>query len=139
MDPATLSVSAIAAAMALKMAEKTGESLSEATLTQVGRLFAVLRARSLGTAQTLEALPARVENPFDIELAQQQLQAAIIADAEVAEAAEGVGSTVENDPLVQKQLKQLAQDPQVINNTQLAETINGLFQGNVINNPTFNY
>lgn len=129
MDPVTLSGSVIIAAMAIKMAEKTGESLSEVTLAQMGRLFALLRDRFPGTAQTLSALPA-ADNPFNYEAAQQQIEDAIAADAEVKQTAEAVDQAVKADPAAQQIIN---------NNAKMAETINGLIQGGTFNSPTFNF
>ncbi|MGB3614740.1 MAG: hypothetical protein WBA10_13185 [Elainellaceae cyanobacterium] len=139
MDPVTLSLSAVAAVMVLKMAEKTGESLSEITLAQVGTLVNLLKSRFPAAATTLEALPAGTENPFDYGAAAKQLEGAIAADAEVAQAAEAVDQAVKADPMAKQQAEKLARSPQVVNNAKLAEEIKAVFQGNVIQSQTNNF
>ena len=135
-DPISLSVEALATLVLTKALEKTGETLGEKTLEQVGKLIKLLRRKSPETASAIEKV---AEQP---QLAEQQpedygqavlvaqVQEAAGADDEIAEAVRALAEAVQAQPATIQNFEKLA------GIVQQGNTIHN--QSNTINNPTFN-
>lgn len=141
MEPIELSVAAIATLALSKFLDKTTEkvadNLGENVVDQGGKLWGLLKRKS---PKAVAALKPAEDKPLDLGQAVLEVEAAVKADPEIAEAVEEVAKTAETNSNIASEVQSLKKaieslGPTFQNSAQLAEKINGVFQGNTITNP----
>jgi hypothetical protein len=116
MEPISLSASAIVTLLLTKALEKTGETIGEKALNQVGRLKSLIQRKSPSTATTIEAVAKQPDlakaNPseYGVETLAKRLKSLADDDLEISEAMKSVADTIHAQPQsVQQSLVNIAE------------------------------
>lgn len=144
MEPITAGAITLATILSTKALEKTGEKFGETLFNKIGKFLESLKKHSPETVTAIEKAP---EQPLDYGQVVVEVETAAKAVPEIHQAMQELAAAAkaESNPKLSESIEKLAnslksqaQSPSVINNQKLADEIKNVFQGNVINNPTFN-
>lgn len=139
-DPLTAAVT-VATLVLTEAVKVPGKKLGEVSLAKAGTLMTLIKSKLAGKALAIAPSP---DQSVDIGQAFLEVSETAQKHPDVAQAVQELAAAVQQDDSevakeIQTQAKAYeAQAPTVINNEKLADSIKNLFQGNIINNPTFN-
>jgi ribulose kinase len=139
-DPLTAAVT-VATLVLTEAVKVPGKKLGEVSLEKAGTLMTLIKSKVTGKPLAIAPSP---DQSVDIGQVFLEVSEAAHSHPDVAQAVQELAAAVQQDDSemaqqIQNQAKAYeAQAPTVINNEKLADSIKNLFQGNIINNPTFN-
>lgn len=122
-----LTAATIATLVLTKAFEKTGEKLGEKVLEESGKLARLLHHKFPGIATAIEQSQQQFLDEGQSILVEQQVQEAVKADPEVAQAVQSVAEAVQSQPA------------NIQNFTKLAEKIGMVVQGGTVHAGDLNF
>lgn len=138
-DPLTAAIT-VATLVLTEAVKVPGKKLGEASLEKAGALANLIKSKF--PSKSLAILPDG-EQTVDVGQAFLEVSSSAKEYSDVAQAVQELAAAVQSDDSeaakeIQAKAKTFeAQTPIIINNEKLADSIKNVFQGNIINNPTF--
>ncbi len=141
MEPFTIATISVISAVATKTWEKASDKVAEAIVDKAGKFLSSLRIQS---PDTVTAIEKASEQPLDYGKAILEVESAVKVNPEIKLVAQELIEATQANPNPELQAIQQkisdslkSQQPSVINNQKLADTIKNVFQGNTIIGGTF--